>query len=94
MHRRNYGRRSGVIVDSCTEHGLWFDASELDDLLRWVRRGGEAAATRRQAEESDQLERQRRFQRDMGPQVGDLGPPSDDGWLPIALEAVLRWFLS
>jgi Zn-finger nucleic acid-binding protein len=40
MARRNYARRSGVIVDTCNEHGIWFDAGELHSLLQWIRRGG------------------------------------------------------
>jgi Zn-finger nucleic acid-binding protein len=40
MHRRNYGRKSGVIVDTCQEDGLWFDSEELDAILEWVRQGG------------------------------------------------------
>ncbi len=40
MHRRNYGRRSGVLVDTCKAHGIWFDLGELDTVLRWVRAGG------------------------------------------------------
>jgi Zn-finger nucleic acid-binding protein len=44
MNRRNYGRKSGVIVDVCARHGLWFDLDELDRLLRWIHEGGEARA--------------------------------------------------
>ncbi|MFL6197028.1 MAG: hypothetical protein ACJ75H_22775 [Thermoanaerobaculia bacterium] len=44
MNRRNYGRKSGVIVDVCARHGIWFDLHELDRLLRWIREGGEARA--------------------------------------------------
>ncbi len=40
MHRRNYGRRSGVLIDTCKAHGIWFDLGELDTLLRWVKAGG------------------------------------------------------
>lgn len=40
MHRRNYGRRSGVIVDTCRQHGLWFDQGELEAIIDWIRRGG------------------------------------------------------
>lgn len=40
MHRRNYGRRSGVIIDQCAAHGLWFDHGELASILRWIRDGG------------------------------------------------------
>jgi hypothetical protein len=40
MNRRNWGQKSGVIVDVCQHHGLWFDLDELDRLLRWMRTGG------------------------------------------------------
>lgn len=44
MHRRNYGRRSGVILDLCGRHGVWFDHEELTRVLEWVRRGGATEA--------------------------------------------------
>ena len=40
MNRTNYGRRSGVIVDTCKDHGVWFDADELKLIVEWVRDGG------------------------------------------------------
>jgi Zn-finger nucleic acid-binding protein len=40
MQRRNYGRKSGVIVDICRQHGIWFDADELHRILKWIRAGG------------------------------------------------------
>jgi Zn-finger nucleic acid-binding protein/ribosomal protein L40E len=40
MHRRNFGRRSGVIVDWCGPHGTWLDADELEHIAAFVRRGG------------------------------------------------------
>jgi len=40
MNRRNWGQKSGVIVDVCQNHGVWFDLDELDRLLRWMRTGG------------------------------------------------------
>lgn len=63
MHRRNYGRRSGVVVDTCQQHGLWFDQGELGAILDWVRGGGLARANRwaRQLEaEEDRAKRLRR----------------------------------
>lgn len=39
MLRQNYGRRSGIIVDVCREHGVWFDTSELEAILAWIRSG-------------------------------------------------------
>jgi Zn-finger nucleic acid-binding protein len=51
MNRRNYGRKSGVIVDVCARHGIWFDLHELDRLLRWIREGGETRADKIQKEQ-------------------------------------------
>ena len=44
MVRRNFGRTSGVIVDFCGSHGIWFDAQELAHVLRWIRSGNLEAA--------------------------------------------------
>jgi Zn-finger nucleic acid-binding protein len=44
MTRRNFGRTSGVMVDLCGAHGIWFDAEELSHLLNWIRAGGLPAA--------------------------------------------------
>jgi Zn-finger nucleic acid-binding protein len=40
MNRLNYGHSSGVIVDVCRDHGIWFDAEELARILAWLRAGG------------------------------------------------------
>ncbi|MBN2195565.1 MAG: zf-TFIIB domain-containing protein [Polyangiaceae bacterium] len=52
MHRKNFGRRSGVIVDVCPHHGIWFDAGELPRILSFVSSGGleRAAALHREEE--------------------------------------------
>jgi Zn-finger nucleic acid-binding protein len=57
MHRQNYGRKSGVILDVCRDHGLWFDAHELDRVLRWLERGGAERAERLAHEEVRQRRR-------------------------------------
>ncbi len=51
MNRQNFGKRSGVIVDVCREHGTWFDAGELTRAIDFVAEGGLAAAEKKQAEE-------------------------------------------
>lgn len=58
MLRRNYGGRSGVIVDVCREHGAWFDANELTRVLEWVGSGGLAKARKTDV---DDAEHQRRL---------------------------------
>ncbi len=40
MLRRNIGGRSGIVLDICGEHGLWFDCDELSHLIAWMRNGG------------------------------------------------------
>jgi Zn-finger nucleic acid-binding protein len=44
MVRWNFGRSSGVLVDVCRQHGIWFDAQELSHVLRWIRSGNLDAA--------------------------------------------------
>lgn len=50
MTRKNYGYLSGVIVDQCHSHGVYFDAGELDQVLAFVRSGGLAVKRARQAQ--------------------------------------------
>ena len=40
MNRVNFGRRSGVIVDVCIDHGTWFDAEEIDRVAAFIASGG------------------------------------------------------
>jgi len=40
MQRKNFGRRSGVIVDWCSSHGTWLDADEMEDIAAFVLSGG------------------------------------------------------
>ncbi len=40
MQRKNFGHRSGVIVDWCGSHGTWLDAHEMEDIAAFVLGGG------------------------------------------------------
>ena len=40
MQRKNFARRSGIIVDWCGKHGTWLDADELEDLASYILAGG------------------------------------------------------
>ena len=51
MNRVNYGRISGVIIDSCKLHGHWLDAGELEKIAHWVATGGLAKQRERELEE-------------------------------------------
>lgn len=58
MARRNYQRRSGVIIDQCHEHGTWLDANELERIAGYVLSGraqkvSDAEADRERRREQD-----------------------------------------
>ncbi len=57
MNRVNFGTRSGVIVDTCKEHGIWLDGGELRQLMEWIKSGGKLLS--QQAElETERIKRQ------------------------------------
>jgi Zn-finger nucleic acid-binding protein len=71
MQRRNFAGCSGVIVDVCGKHGVWFDHRELERVLEFVRGGGLRRAREREVEREEQ--RLRRL-RDPEPGAPVLGP--------------------
>lgn len=40
MQRKNFGKRSGVIVDWCGAHGTWLDKDELEQIASFIAGGG------------------------------------------------------
>ena len=60
MNRTNYGHTSGVILDVCKEHGLWFDRDELRRVLAFIEAGG---LEKNRLRELQDLETQRQLQR-------------------------------
>ncbi len=89
MPRRNYSRRSGVIIDVCRNHGAWFDAHELPSLLAWIRAGGQAEAERQLAAEQRAEEiasRHRKRERYTADDSG-AGPVAEGSLAEIALAA-------
>ena len=56
MNRSNYARSSGVLIDSCKQHGVWFDSDELPRIIEFVRAGG---LDRARAKEKVHLEEQK-----------------------------------
>lgn len=49
MVRRNFGKKSGFMIDVCGDHGVWFDQTELEGILGWIRAGGLAQSGASQA---------------------------------------------
>ena len=58
MNRTNYGRISGVILDTCKDHGLWFDKDELRRVLEFIQKGGLDKSRERQITELEDKKRQ------------------------------------
>lgn len=58
MGRRNFRKRSGVIVDQCHEHGTWLDAQELERIAGFVLSGRAASAANAERRADDDRERE------------------------------------
>ena len=54
MNRKNFAGCSGVIIDWCGRHGFWFDAEELEKILRFVQSGGLDKARERELRRSQE----------------------------------------
>jgi Zn-finger nucleic acid-binding protein len=57
MNRANFARCSGVIIDLCKQHGIWFDRDELSRIIEFIQAGGLDVS---RAKEKTQLEEERR----------------------------------
>jgi Zn-finger nucleic acid-binding protein len=65
MNRVNFAHISGVVLDACRVHGVWFDADELRQLVEFLRSGG--------------LDKARKAERAEAPPVAFSLPSSDWG---------------
>ncbi|MFN0277899.1 MAG: zf-TFIIB domain-containing protein [Pyrinomonadaceae bacterium] len=66
MNRSNFAKASGVIIDICKQHGVWFDADELPKIIAFIQKGGMDIARQREKlqirEERDRLRDEQRKQ--------------------------------
>lgn len=92
MHRRNYARRSGVIIDVCRDHGAWFDADELPRIINWIRQGGLALSKREIAAEEAHRQRlekaERKVEKAMSPWTEPRVHANQFGLAEVLTEAV------
>lgn len=58
MNRANFAKCSGVIIDICTQHGIWFDRDELSRIIDFIRDGGLDFARKREKTRLDEQQRQ------------------------------------
>jgi Zn-finger nucleic acid-binding protein len=74
MARRNFGGNSGVIVDVCRKHGVWFDRGELPRVLAFVEAGGLELARQRDSDSERSVARKTRL-REIEKQLEGLHQP-------------------
>ena len=98
MNRVNYAKRSGVVLDICKEHGLWFDQDELRRVLVFIQEGGLDRSRERDLEALKEAQRAAERPPVSGDSYGlglEAGPPSS--WMggPSLLGLVLgaAWHL-
>jgi Zn-finger nucleic acid-binding protein len=61
MNRVNFANCSGVILDVCKRHGVWFDRNELAKVVDFIRAGGLNLAEQRRLEQLKDEERRVRW---------------------------------
>jgi Zn-finger nucleic acid-binding protein len=70
MNRSNYGGGSGIVLDACRDHGLWFDRGELAAIVEFLEKGGwdriRAREKEKLAEEVRNLENRKAFSQAIG----------------------------
>jgi len=52
MNRHNFAEISGVVIDTCKNHGVWLDNQELGRIVAFIENGGLQRAQERQTEEA------------------------------------------
>lgn len=78
MGRTNYAGGSGIIVDVCRTHGVWFDRGELTAIVDFLEAGGAERLRKREQvrmeEEVHSLETRKKIAQDVGmPASGEEG---------------------
>ena len=72
MGRRNFRKRSGVIIDRCHEHGTWLDANELERIAGFVLSGRAESAARIEAVEREAAGREQARSASRRAQLGGI----------------------
>lgn len=87
MNRKNFGNVSGIIVDVCGGHGVWFDAAELPRVLQFVQSGG---AQKIQRYEAEQRQKQRSARLTTPAPAYDSNGPSELEYWTAALDTLVE----
>jgi Zn-finger nucleic acid-binding protein len=91
MNRKNFGNISGVLIDICKPHGIWFDTGELGRIVQFVARGGLVEARQRELTELHRGEKDKRVREFVLSGIHE--PIPDDppfGWVTRLLQMLVR----
>jgi Zn-finger nucleic acid-binding protein len=92
MNRKNFGNVSGVLVDVCKPHGVWFDTGELGRIIRFVMRGGLIATRQRELEEQKREAVDKRVNEIVLSRASEpLEPEFRAGWVSELLQVLFRF---
>jgi len=93
MSRSNFSKCSGVVIDTCREHGVWFDRDELVRIVRFIRDGGMDAA--REKEKEQLSEEWRRLRREKAASAWEDSRMENDsgGYSGFAISEIVEWVL-
>lgn len=56
MEKVNYDEWSGIVIDSCYDHGVWLDQGELDRIESWMEGSDEALAPLKARLDAERIE--------------------------------------
>ncbi len=95
MHRRNYRKRSGIIIDRCNDHGVWLDADELEQIAGFILSGGliDAPAPEQERQHEAEARAEAAFQRALAKESVWVEPRRERGvlgFLADVLEVIVR----
>lgn len=92
MNRKNFGNISGVLVDLCKPHGIWFDAGELGRIIRFVMRGGLVEVRQRERAVLERDVKEKRVNEIVLSGIHDpVKPEFQSGWVAQLLQVLLRF---
>lgn len=99
MGRSNYAGGSGIMVDVCRTHGVWFDRGELTAIVDFIEGGGSEHLRIRdllRKQEEAALERRRRAAAGAGGVPNLAGVPDENSGVlskvVYVLDDVIHWF--
>jgi Zn-finger nucleic acid-binding protein len=90
MNRQNFGGTSGIVVDVCTLHGVWFEEGELPRVLAFVQAGGLERARKREELTQAQRERNRRLDAAAAPPLSRRGDHDDYEWASVLADGLFE----